>query len=113
MTKMAPKSSTMARAAKNILIEVGTRLPNAATMAKAKAMSVAMGMPQPCWLGFPELKSKKMAAGTNMPPNAANTGIAAFLMEESSPSINSRLISKPTTKKKMAIKPSLIQVVVL
>jgi hypothetical protein len=43
-----------------------------------------------------------------MPPSAAASGKAALRGEESSPTNTSRLISKPTTKKNSAIKPSLI-----
>ncbi|MNL35873.1 hypothetical protein D3C87_1579270 [compost metagenome] len=49
-----------------------------------------------------------MKAGTNIPPSAATTGNEAFLMDDNSPSIISRLISSPTNKKNMAIKASLI-----
>src|SRR5690554_4870892 len=40
---------------------------------------------------------------------AAIIGKAAFFGEDNSPLVNSRLSSKPTTKKKIAIKPSLTQ----
>ena len=43
-----------------------------------------------------------------MPPIAANTGRAACFGDESSPSTNSLLISKPTSRKKIAIRPSFI-----
>ena len=45
----------------------------------------------------------------DLPPIAAKTGNDAFFKFESSPSINSRLISKPTKRKNIAIKPSLTQ----
>lgn len=48
-------------------------------------------------------------AGTIIPPSAAATGKEAFLIEFNSPIVSSFLISKPTRKKKTAIKPSLIQ----
>ncbi len=44
-----------------------------------------------------------------MPPSAAPAGSANLRGSASSPTSASRLISKPTTKKKTAIKPSLIQ----
>ena len=50
-----------------------------------------------------------MRAGNNMPPIAAKIGSVACLREDNSPTRTSRLISKPTTKKKIAIRPSLIQ----
>ncbi len=44
-----------------------------------------------------------------MPPSAAMIGRDARLMLESSPSTSSRLISRPTTKKKNVISKSLTQ----
>ncbi len=41
-----------------------------------------------------------------MPPSAAATARAAFRGCASSPASTSRLISRPTTKKKMAMSPS-------
>jgi hypothetical protein len=43
-----------------------------------------------------------------MPPTAAMTGRSTCANEESSPRSSSRLISRPTRKKKIAIRPSLI-----
>ncbi|MNR53215.1 hypothetical protein D3C85_1731890 [compost metagenome] len=79
-----------------------------AIMASAKAISVAIGMPQPAAVGWFRLITKYRPAGISMPPKAAITGKLALLMEESSPSNNSRLISRPTSKKKTAIRASLI-----
>jgi hypothetical protein len=50
-----------------------------------------------------------MAAGTTMPPTAATIGSAAVRGSRSSPDTSSYLISRPTTKKKIAIRPSLTQ----
>ena len=50
-----------------------------------------------------------MTAGATMPPMAATAGSTAWPKVDSSPCSNSRLISRPTRKKKIAIKPSLIQ----
>jgi len=44
-----------------------------------------------------------------MPPTAATIGSSAVRRSANSPTRNSRLISSPTLKKKIAIKPSLIQ----
>ncbi len=44
-----------------------------------------------------------------MPPAAPNAGSAIWERFESSPSSTSRLISRPTRKKKTAMRPSLIQ----
>ena len=50
-----------------------------------------------------------MAAGTIIPPRAAITGSVARRTEASSPTSNSRLISRPTTKKNTTIRPSFTQ----
>jgi len=43
-----------------------------------------------------------------MPPTAAAIGNIALRRSANSPTRNSRLISRPTPKKKIAIRPSLI-----
>ena len=73
------------------------------------AMSVAIGMAQPEEPSPLGLTARNSAAGTTIPPMAAMTGSAARRGSRSSPSTSSRLISKPTTKKKTVINPSLIQ----
>ena len=45
---MAIKSSTIARAARNIFSPVGTLSPKRDKTPNAKAMSVAIGTPHPC-----------------------------------------------------------------
>jgi hypothetical protein len=50
-----------------------------------------------------------MAAGTTMPPTAAAIGRTAWRGSPSSPWTISRFTSRPMTKKKIAIRPSLIQ----
>ena len=50
-----------------------------------------------------------MQAGTIIPPKAAAKGRMANCFEESEPAINSCLISNPTKKKKITIRPSLTQ----
>ena len=110
---MAIRSSTIAKAAKNTFKLAGIRLPSIPITANAKAISVAMGIPQPPAVACPELKLKKMSAGTMAPPIAQRIGRDACLGEESSPSTISRLISSPTSRKKIAINPSLIQSSVL
>ena len=47
MISMAPRSSITAKAVRKIFNEIGTRLPNNDNIPKAKAMSVAIGMPAP------------------------------------------------------------------
>ena len=98
----------MARAVRKILRPRGTREPSSASTPSANAMSVAIGMPQPELPRPPPTMSAKMAAGRMAPPAAATMGSVAFLTVLSSPTSSSRLISTPTTRKKMAIRPSLI-----
>src|SRR5215204_6115653 len=49
MSKTATRSSTMARAVRNTFKESGTRLPSRAIIPRAKAMSVATGIPPPSY----------------------------------------------------------------
>ena len=77
-------------------------------MPTANAMSVAMGMPQPLRVSAPA-SATNTRAGTTMPPSAAMAGRAALRGSLRSPTTSSRLISKPATKKKMVISPSLTQ----
>ena len=74
----------------------------------AKAMSVAVGIPQPLAAAVPWLKNVKMMAGASMPPAAASTGRIARRTDDSCPQTISRLISSPTAKKKITIRPSLM-----
>jgi hypothetical protein len=71
-------------------------------------MSVAIGMPHPAAPLPPTFSTASIPAGTDIPPSAAATDSAAFLGSASSPTVTSRLISRPTRKKKTAIRPSLI-----
>ena len=98
----------MASAVRKILSETGTRSPTIERMPTAKAMSVAVGIPQPLAAAVPWLKSVKTSAGASMPPRAATTGRMACWRVESRPQTISRLISSPTEKKKTTIRPSLI-----
>ena len=101
-------SSKMARAVRKILSAWGTRLPSRVMQPMQKAMSVAIGMPQPARPGPWTLKARKMADGTSMPPTAAIAGRMARRNVRSSPTTSSRLISIPTSRKKIAISPSLM-----
>ena len=51
----------------------------------------------------------KIPAGTTIPPIAAAMGSAARAGSRRSPATNSRLSSTPTTKKKIASRPSAAQ----
>ena len=50
---IAPKSSTIANAVRNIFKVRGTFLPRIEIIPNEKAISVAIGIPQPFWLGSP------------------------------------------------------------
>ena len=102
-------SSTIASVRRNTFSGLGTRDPSSAMTPTANAMSVAIGIPQPSTPSPPRLNTTYRPAGTIIPPRAAIAGIAARLGSASSPSTNSRLISSPTTKKKIAIRPSFTQ----
>ncbi len=102
-------SSTMAAAVTKTRSCRLMRLPSSARMPNVKAMSVAMGMPQPRWPMPPAFTSRYSAAGNSIPPTAASTGSAAFRRDASSPTMISRFTSRPMTKKNIAIRPSLIQ----
>ena len=99
----------IAKAAKKTLSGSGARVRNRESTPRLNAMSVAIGMPQPLDASPPELNAKYMSAGTIIPPNAAKMGRAARLTERSSPTMTARFISRPTTKKKTAIRPSSTQ----
>ena len=105
---MAPRSSATASAVRKILSDTGTRLPSIERMPMAKAMSVAVGIPQPFAAIVPWLNAVKKIAGTSMPPAAASTGRMARRADESCPQTIARLISSPTAKKKITISPSLM-----
>ena len=100
----------IASANRKVFSEAGTLRPSMAQTPSAKAMSVAAGMAQPrnAWAS-PQFTAAKIAAGVTKPPNAAITGNAACFGLDSAPSIASRLISSPTSRKNTAIRPSLIQ----
>ncbi len=75
----------MANAVKNTFKDVGTWLPNRAKIPKAKAISVAIGIPAPDCVSVPKLNNIKSPAGIIMPPSAAKIGNKASLMFASSP----------------------------
>ena len=85
ITMMAPKSSITASAVRNTFKDVGTRFPKSDRIPIAKAISVAIGIPAPFCVIVPKFNSKKIPAGTTIPPNAPKMGKAAFLILDSSP----------------------------
>ena len=103
-----PMSSTTAKAVKKILRLKGTFWPNKESTPREKAMSVAIGMAAPLAAGPVGPMAQNIKIGIIIPPQAAITGSKALRGVESSPTKISRLISKPTEKKNMAIKASLI-----
>ncbi len=107
---MAPMSSTIASVSRKSFRLLGTRAPSNASTPTANAMSVAMGIAQPSSpLPLPTLMATNRSAGTTIPPTAATAGRAARLRSRSSPVTSSRLISSPTTKKKMVMSASFTQ----
>ena len=85
ITIMAPRSSITANAVRNIFNDTGTLLPNNDKIPRAKAISVAMGIPAPELVGVDRLNARKIPAGTNMPPKAPLTGNKAFFIPDNSP----------------------------
>ena len=83
--------------------------PRMESIPTAKAMSVAVGMPQPEEAAVPWFTAVNIRAGAMTPPKAAITGIRAFLTLESSPLFISLRISRPTVKKKTVIRMSLMK----
>ena len=109
MIKIAPTSSKIASESKKILSEGGRCLPTIIKIAKAKAVSVAVGIAQPrkaCVSA--KLIRAKIKAGTSMPPSAPKSGRVMFRGFLKSPCVNSFLSSSPMEKKKIAINPSFI-----
>jgi hypothetical protein len=109
MIAMAMMSSTIATVSRNNLTPEDTRSPSRASTPTANAMSVAAGMAQPEASSLPAVTARKIPAGSTTPPIAAIAGSAAALRSRSSPVTSSRLISRPTTKKNSAMRPSLTQ----
>ena len=110
MTMMPPKSSATARAARNIFKPIGQRLLKILRQPSENAISVAMGIAIPrSMTGSFRQTRKNTITGTIMPPQAPMTGARAFFMLDNSPQSTSRLISKPTLRKKMAIRKSLMK----
>ena len=87
----------------------GYPFATSARMPSAKAVSVAIAVPQPSALEWPALNARKIATGTIIPPAAATRGSAIRLRCLSSPMSISRLASSPATRKKKTMSPSLIQ----
>jgi hypothetical protein len=106
-TAIAATSSTVAKLSRNTRALAGRWEPTTASTASAKAMSVAIGIaharPAPA---VPPMMTAAIPAGTTTPPSAAMTGSSAVLRCDSSPTVSSRLSSRPATKKNNASSPS-------
>ena len=100
-------SSITATPSRNATSADGTRRESRASAPRAKATSVAIGIPQPREPPLPPMTARKISAGSTIPPIAANAGSNAARRLASSPTTSSRFTSRPTTRKKMAIRPSL------
>ena len=101
-------SSTIAIVSISGFSPPGTRRPAIARAPRASAMSVAIGTPQPC-AASPPATARYNSAGTTIPPTAATAGRIAERGARSSPVVSSRLISIPTSRKKIVISPSFTQ----
>jgi hypothetical protein len=99
-------SSTMASVRRKGRRVAGARRAATVSTPRAKAMSVAIGIPHPRAPSPPTFTRRYRPAGTTIPPTAASTGRAAARGSRSSPIVNSRLISRPTTRKNRVISPS-------
>ena len=72
---MAPRSSMIASAIRNIFKETGTLLPSSERIPSAKAISVAVGIAHPLSANSScILNAMKISAGTSIPPSAAIPG---------------------------------------
>ena len=106
---MPPRSSATASAAKKIFKPMGTLLSKIDSTPRENAISVAIGIATPRIMsGSLGHVSQKKSTGMSMPPHAPMIGNIAFFADESSPTSISRLISRPTERKNIAIKKSLI-----
>ena len=106
---MAMMSSAMVSVERNERSPAGMRLPNSARMPRQNAISFAMGTPQPCSNPLPTFTAVYTSAGTMAPPAAPRMGSSALRGFFSSPAVISNLISRPTSRKKMAMRKSLMK----
>ena len=67
-------SSTMASAVRNTLRATGTRSPSSASTPRAKAMSVAIGMPQPATPSRPRVEGQVDQRGNHRPAQGGGDG---------------------------------------
>ena len=109
MTDTATMSSMTVSVSRRIRSCVDTAGPTRASTPSRKAVSVPITTPHPRASSPPGLIARKIAAGTSIPPMPATRGTASRLRSVSSPTASSRRTSRPITKKKTTISPSLTQ----
>ena len=109
MTIIPPRSSATANAARNTFNPIGTLVLNIARTPSENAISVAIGMARPrCMAASDGQTSANKSTGITIPPHAPMIGRSAFSLLESSPTRISRLISRPTERKNIAMRKSLM-----
>ena len=88
---------------------MGTLLSKIESTPSEKAMSVAIGIATPRIISgsFGHVSQKK-STGMSIPPHAPIIGSMAFFIDDSSPTRISLLISRPTERKNIAIRKSLM-----
>ena len=109
ITMMAIMSSAMVSVERNERRPAGMRLPSNARIPRQNAISFAIGTPQPCSLPLPTLTAMYTRAGTIAPPTAPRIGSSALRGFLSSPAVISYLISRPTNRKNIAMRKSLMK----
>ena len=102
-------SSATARASRNNRSCEKPFGPTRAKTPSRNAVSVEITTPHAPAAGPDGLIARNTSAGSTRPASAAATGTAARRRSDSSPTTTSRLTSRPKTKKKNTISPSLTQ----
>ena len=103
------RSSITAIVDNSSVIATGTREPSNASTPSANAISVAVGTAQPrIAAASPWFNAMNSNAGTATPATAQPSGNTSWSRPASWPVNASRLISSATSRKKIAIRPSLI-----
>ena len=105
---MAPMSSTTATASRNAASWMGTWRLTRLRAPTANAMSVAIGMPQPGPRSRRRCDRQEDPGRHDHAPDGRDHRQQGHLALGELADVSSRLISMPTTKKKTAIRPSMI-----
>src|SRR5215218_4687213 len=110
MSAIAARSSMTAIESSRTRTPGGSEEPTRARTPSAKAMSVATGIAHaPPSAAAPRETAIATTAGMSIPPPAAKNGSIAARRSASWPTVSSRLISRPATKKKSASSASATQ----